>query len=77
LAKFANKKKLSSHLWFFEGFCNYLKPKYTILLDCGLNPDKEALFNLFLAMENDPNIGGVCGFMGLKPEMIADSLGQR
>jgi chitin synthase len=54
-----------------------LKPKYTILLDCGLIPHKEAIFKMFLAMEADKQIGGVCGFMGVKPEMLTDSLGSR
>jgi hypothetical protein len=28
-------------------------------------------------MEADKQIGGVCGFMGVKPEMLTDSLGSR
>lgn len=34
--KFRNAKKLNSHLWFFKGFCDTLKPDYVALLDCGL-----------------------------------------
>jgi hypothetical protein len=28
-------------------------------------------------MEADPDVGGVCGFMGLKPEMVVSDLGVR
>ncbi len=34
-----NGKKLSSHLWFFEGFCRYLQPEFVVLLDVGTTPD--------------------------------------
>ena len=59
-------------MWFFRGFCHELEPKYCVLLDCGLEPHEESIYKFFLAMEADPNIGGVCGFMGLKPESIYD-----
>jgi chitin synthase len=36
--KHLNGKKLSSHLWFFEGFCRYLKPEFIVLLDVGTKP---------------------------------------
>lgn len=36
--KYKNSGKLSSHNWFFNGFCNELKPKFAILLDVGLRP---------------------------------------
>jgi chitin synthase len=36
--KYKNSGKLSSHNWFFNGFCNELKPKYAVLLDVGLRP---------------------------------------
>jgi chitin synthase len=35
-------------------------------MDCGLVPDEKAIFNMYLALETDINIGGVCGFMGIK-----------
>ena len=35
-------------------------------MDCGLIPDDMAILNMYLAMETDTNIGGVCGFMGIK-----------
>ncbi len=34
--KYANGKKLNSHLWFFRGFCDLLEPDYVMLIDCGL-----------------------------------------
>lgn len=36
--KYKNGGKLSSHNWFFNGFCKELKPKYTVLMDVGLKP---------------------------------------
>jgi chitin synthase len=38
--KYKNAQKLSSHNWFFNGFCRELRPKYAILLDVGLRPEK-------------------------------------
>ncbi|EAR99425.3 chitin synthase (macronuclear) [Tetrahymena thermophila SB210] len=75
--KYQNGGKLSSHLWFFSGFCELFQPSYTILLDCGLVPDEKALFNMFLAFETDKNIGGVCGFMGIKFQDVYTDAGQR
>ncbi|EAR87844.2 chitin synthase (macronuclear) [Tetrahymena thermophila SB210] len=64
--KHLNAKKLSSHLWFFEGFCRQFQPKYCALVDVGTIPDQLGLVNMFKALEADISIGGVCGFMGLK-----------
>ncbi|KAL4476141.1 hypothetical protein ABPG74_009874 [Tetrahymena malaccensis] len=64
--KHLNAKKLSSHLWFFEGFCRQFQPKYCALVDVGTIPDQYGLVNMFKALEADSSIGGVCGFMGLK-----------
>jgi cellulose synthase/poly-beta-1,6-N-acetylglucosamine synthase-like glycosyltransferase len=37
--KYKNSGKLSSHNWFFNGFCKELRPRYSVLLDVGLKPD--------------------------------------
>ena len=42
-----NGGKLSSQNWFFNGFCEEFKPNYTILLDVGLKPEKDALFKMY------------------------------
>ena len=73
--KFKNSGKLSSHLWFFKGFCEQIKPEYCILLDCGLEPRENSIWKMFISMETDKNIGGVCGYMGLKPERNTDEQG--
>ena len=44
--KHLNGTKLSSHLWFFEGFCRFLNPQYIVLLDVGTQPDNEGVVNL-------------------------------
>lgn len=36
--KYKNAGKLSSHNWFFNGFCKELNPRYAVLLDVGLRP---------------------------------------
>ncbi|KRX08247.1 hypothetical protein PPERSA_01177 [Pseudocohnilembus persalinus] len=63
--KHLNGQKLSSHMWFFQGFCRFLQPTYLTLVDVGTQPDKLGLVNYFRAMEADKNVGGVSGFMGL------------
>lgn len=59
--KHANKRKLNTHLWFFEGFCNYLNPKFVQLLDVGTMPRRSALYRLYEAMLVDERIAGCCG----------------
>ena len=53
LNKHLNGKKISSHMWFFEGFCRFLKPKYCCLIDVGTVPHKLGLVNYFRFMESD------------------------
>lgn len=36
VTKYENSGKLSSHNWFFNGFCQELKPEFSILLDVGI-----------------------------------------
>lgn len=64
--KYKNAGKLSSHNWFFNGFCKELGPKYAILLDVGLRPEEKALMRMYNYMKTNPRIGGVCGYMSLK-----------
>lgn len=52
-------------MWFFEGFCRFLKPKYCAFIDVGTIPEPDGLVKYFMAMEGDVNIGGVSGFLGL------------
>jgi chitin synthase len=56
-----NKKKLNTHLWFFGGFCQYIQPKYVMLLDVGTRPHPDALFKLYECMKLDRNVAGCCG----------------
>lgn len=41
--KHINGGKLNSHLFLFRGFCQYLKPTYTVLLDAGTEPKNHAI----------------------------------
>jgi len=43
LFKHLNNKKLSSHMWYFEGFCRTIKPKYCCLIDVGTKPDASGI----------------------------------
>lgn len=70
--KYKNSGKLSSHNWFFNGFCKELKPKYTVLLDVGLRPHEQALLKMYRYMKNNSTVGGVCGYMSLKIEQIEE-----
>lgn len=36
--KHQNQGKIDSHLWFFKGFCDYLNPIFTQIIDCGSIP---------------------------------------
>jgi cellulose synthase/poly-beta-1,6-N-acetylglucosamine synthase-like glycosyltransferase len=56
-----NRRKLNTHLWFFEGFCEYIQPEYVMLLDVGTQPRRSALYRLYEAMVLDPKIAGCCG----------------
>lgn len=35
------------------------------------------MYEFFINMEADKNLGGVCGFMGLRPERNTDDKGER
>lgn len=64
--KMTNNGKLSSHMWFFQGFCKLFNPEYCTILECGTRPSQKGLFNFFRALESDKNLGGVCGYLGGK-----------
>jgi chitin synthase len=68
-----NGTKLSSHLWFFEGFCRYLNPTFIVLLDVGTQPNEEGLVNLLRGFYNrngtdNSTVGGVTGLMSIDNE---------
>lgn len=63
--KHLNAKKLSSHLWFFEGFCRLLSPEFCVLMDVGTEPYDTGLIKFMEALESDERLGGVSGFMTL------------
>jgi chitin synthase len=64
--KYKNAGKLSSHNWFFNGFCKELNPKHVILLDVGLKPKGESIFKMYEHLKQNPDVGGVCGYMQLR-----------
>ena len=62
--KHLNGTKLSSHLWFFEGFCRYLDPQYIVLLDVGTKPEDMGVVNLLRGFTDD-DVGGCTGLMSI------------
>ncbi|OMJ87667.1 hypothetical protein SteCoe_10593 [Stentor coeruleus] len=56
-----NKRKLNTHLWFFGGFCEFIQPKFVMLIDVGTMPLAESLFLLYEAMETQSDLAGCCG----------------
>lgn len=51
--KHLNGKKLSSHAWFFEGFCRYLTPEFCVLLDVGTVPHEYGVANFIKVLKNN------------------------
>ena len=62
--KHLNGTKLSSHLWFFEGFCRYLDPQYIVLLDVGTKPEDTGVVNILRGFSDD-EVGGCTGLMSV------------
>ena len=66
-----NKRKLNTHLWFFGGFCEMIKPKFVQLLDVGTKPMPNSLCALYDVLKTNPNIAGVCGEIApMDPELF-------
>ena len=61
--KAQNGGKLSSHLWFFLGFCEYFVPDYVALVDAGTVLDKNAFVEFYIELAANKHVGGVAGFM--------------
>lgn len=74
--KHKNAKKLSSHALFFLGFCTMIKPDICMLLDVGLEPQGNSIYDMYKYMLKNDNTGGACGYMGLKVERAGDEFGK-
>ena len=49
--------RLNSHLWYFSAFTRHVQPKYCLVLNSGIKPQKNALVNLHEEMEVNPQAG--------------------
>lgn len=50
-----------------------INPSSCVLLDCGLEPDKDSIFKIWAHIETyKKTCGGVCGYMKLRPESPYD-----
>lgn len=56
-----NKKKLNSHRWYFNAFCQMLKPNVCILLDVGTKPTGTSIYELWKSFDKHHRVGGACG----------------
>ncbi|ODN78774.1 hypothetical protein L202_04333 [Cryptococcus amylolentus CBS 6039] len=56
-----NSKKINSHRWLFNAIGKQLNPEICVLLDAGTKPGHKAIYHLWEAFYNNPNLGGACG----------------
>ncbi|WVQ82320.1 hypothetical protein IAT38_004448 [Cryptococcus sp. DSM 104549] len=56
-----NSKKINSHRWLFNALGRQLNPEICVLLDAGTKPGHKAIYHLWEAFYNNPNLGGACG----------------
>jgi chitin synthase len=56
-----NQKKINSHRWFFNAFCQQLNPNVCILLDVGTKPTGNSLYPLWKTFDKHKKVGGACG----------------
>ncbi|WRT68438.1 uncharacterized protein IL334_005414 [Kwoniella shivajii] len=59
--KAENSKKINSHRWLFNALGKQLNPEICVLLDAGTKPGHKAIYHLWEAFYNNPNLGGACG----------------
>lgn len=59
--KHQNRGKIESHLWFFKGFWDTIKPEYCFTVDTGTIPLWNSISRMVFQMENNPQIGGAWG----------------
>jgi cellulose synthase/poly-beta-1,6-N-acetylglucosamine synthase-like glycosyltransferase len=59
--KHKNRGKIESHLWFFKGFCNQIKPEFWFIIDAGTIALWNSISKLIFYMEVFKNVGGAWG----------------
>ena len=59
--KHRNQGKIESHKWFFKGFCEYLKPVYTQIIDCGSIPMWNSISRIVKYLDKYNTVGGATG----------------
>jgi cellulose synthase/poly-beta-1,6-N-acetylglucosamine synthase-like glycosyltransferase len=59
--KHKNRAKIESHLWFFKGFCNQIKPEFWFIIDAGTIALWNSISKLIFYMEVFKNVGGAWG----------------
>jgi len=59
--KHRNQGKIESHKWFFKGFCEYMNPEFTQIIDCGSIPLWNSISYIIMHMESFPDVGGAWG----------------
>ena len=56
-----NQKKINSHRWLFNALGKIMNPEICVLIDAGTKPGHKAIYHLWEAFYNNPNLGGCCG----------------
>ncbi|KZV76117.1 glycosyltransferase family 2 protein [Peniophora sp. CONT] len=59
--KAKNQKKINSHRWLFNALGKIMNPEICVLIDAGTKPGHKAIYHLWEAFYNNPNLGGCCG----------------
>jgi chitin synthase len=69
-----NAGKLNSHLWFFNGFAEQLRPEFTVLLDVGTMAEPSSIYRLLRSMVRNDMLGGVCGEISVDKALTPKNL---
>jgi hypothetical protein len=65
-AKEKNGGKLNSHLWAFSAFARQVQPEFLLLMDVGTFPREYAIARMIAAMQENPQVAGVCGEIAVR-----------
>lgn len=59
VVKHFSRRKLNSRLWFFKGFCETIRPKFCTVVNAGVLPDTDSIWQLYSSFKHD--VGVVVG----------------
>lgn len=59
VVKHNGRRKHNSRLWFFKGFCETIKPNYCSVINAGILPEQDSLWQMYCSFK--PSIGVIAG----------------